>query len=169
MRILVRESIFCCESSEWPWCFDSYDENHILRSWMQNWWESLYENQNFENWKNNTFRHSSRPKWNQRSTEGSLKKRIAKEKWSHSHTAEASCQIMFLSSVVFLEPAWHRGKPQKVNFIRGLVHWIAGQWSTRAGAQFGTYSLFRGISPSVAELLASVAFEPPDAVHLAQQ
>ena len=116
MRILVRESIFCCESSEWPWCFDSYDENHILRSWMQNWWKSLYENHNFENWKNNTFRHSSRPKWNQRDKEGSLKKRIAKKSETTVTPREAPCEILFLSLDDFCAPAWQGGKPQKVNF-----------------------------------------------------
>ena len=135
MRILVRESIFCCESSEWPWCFDSYDENHILRSWMQNWWESLYENQNFENWKNNTFRHSSRPKWNQRSTEGSLKKRIAKKKWNHRST-EGS----------FLP-----------NFIRMFCHFL----STRLASRDASKSEFQASlqEASFSELPASEARE----------
>ena len=116
MRILVPKSELCSGSTGWHFCWDSFDQNHNLRPWMQKWWESPYENQNFENWKNKTFRHSGRPKWNQRSTEGSLKKRIAKKKWNHRSTAEASCQISSECFVILCRPAWQAEKPQKVKF-----------------------------------------------------
>ena len=79
MRILVREPQFCSRLAGWHFCWESLDENHNLRPWMQKWWESPYENQNFGNWKNKTFRHSGRPKWNPPDTERSLKTRIAKK------------------------------------------------------------------------------------------
>ena len=116
MRIPVWEPKFCSGSTGWHFCWESLDQRHNLLPWMQKWWESPYEIQNFENLENNTFRHSGRPKWNQHSTEGSLKKQIAKKKWNHVHTAQASCQISSECFVILCRPAWQAEKPQKVKF-----------------------------------------------------
>ena len=169
MRIIGRESHFCSGSTGWHFCWQSLDENHNLRPCMQKWWESPYENQNCEHWKNKTFRHSGRPKWNPPDTERSLKTRIAKKKWNRVHTERSFFPNFIRMFCHFCRPAWHREKPHKVNLTRGLVLWFTSQWSARAGAGFGTYSLFREISASVTEVVASEAPEPPDVVHLAQQ
>ena len=117
MRILGRESQLCSGSTGLHFCWESLDENHNLQPCMRKWWESPYENQNCEHWKNKTFRHSCQPKWNQRSTEGSFKKRIAKKR-SETTVAprEASCQISSECFVMLCRPAWQAEKPQKVKF-----------------------------------------------------
>ena len=113
MRILVWEPKFCSGSTGWHFCWESFDQKHNLLPWLQKWWESPYENQNWENWENNTFRHSGRPKWNQRSTEGSLKKRIAKNNWNHRST-EGS----------FLP-----------NFIRMFCHFVLARLTSREASK----------------------------------
>ena len=116
MRILVREPQFCSRLAGWHFCWESLDENHNLRPWMQKWWESPYENQNFGNWKNKTFRHSGRPKWNPPDTERSLKKRIAKKKWNRVHTERSFFPNFIRMFCHLCRPAWQAEKPQKVKF-----------------------------------------------------
>ena len=135
MRILGRESQFCSGSTGWHFCWESLDENHNLQPCMQKWWESPYENQNCEHWKNKTFRHSCQPKWNQRSTEGSFKKRIAKKKWNHRST-EGS----------FLP-----------NFIRMFCHFLSTRLASREASKSEIQASLQ--EASFSELPASEARE----------
>ena len=107
-----------------------------------------------------------KPAWHREKPQNANRKKRSETAYT---PREASFQISSECFVIFCRPAWHREKPHKVNFTRGLVLWFTSQWSARAGAPFGTYSLFREISASVTEVVASEAPEPPYVVHLAQQ
>ena len=176
MRILGRESQFCSGSTGWHFCWQSLDENHNLRPCMQKWWESQYENQNCEHWKNKTFRHSGRPKWNPPDTEGSLKKRIAKKKWNHRST-EGSCLPNFIRMFChFLSTRLASREASKSEIQASLQEASFSELPASEAPERTTtkHSLlescrFREISTSVADVVASEAPEQPDVVDLSQQ
>ena len=176
MRIIGRESHFCSGSTGWHFCCESLDENHNLRPCMQKWWESPYENQNCEHWKNKTFRHSGRPKWNPPDTEGSLKKRIAKKKWNHRSTEGSFLPKFIRVFCHFLSTRLASREASKSEFQASLQEASFSELPASEAPELQQQkntlleaSSFREISTSVTEVVASEAREQPDAVDLSQQ
>ena len=136
MRILVRQSQFCSGSAGWHFCWESLNHNHNLHPWMQKWWESQYDIQNFENWNKKTRWGTQVGQNETRLTPREASKSESQKRSATTYTPQKLLAKFHPNVLSFFvdPPSTERSLKKWISSIaaRSLVLWIANQWSARA-------------------------------------